>query len=67
MAGGVKGGGEGDVMMDAETGAMSFEDGGKGRRATCKEYRQPLTVEKRQGNRFMPQNPWKEQACSTLT
>lgn len=45
-AGAEKGKGIDDVMVDAEIGEMSFEDGEKDYRATHKEYRQLLKAEK---------------------
>ena len=43
------------MMMGAESGVMSFEDVGKGYRATSKECRQPLEAEPKK--EILPSEP----------
>ena len=64
-AGGVKGRGVGDVMTDAVTGVMSFEDEEQCYTATRTEYGQSLNAE-RIRKQIPPQSLQKDQPADTL-
>lgn len=56
-----------DVMVDAEIGEVSFEEGEKGYRATHKEHRQLLEAEKAEVTDFPLRASRKNQSADILT